>query len=70
MNFKDYRESKRLSPTEAAKQLNVSYETIWRWENGKATPTRTQQLRIQDWSEGAVMPEEWKIIVNFEGNMK
>lgn len=59
MRFKEYRESQRISPVQAAKQLAVSYGTIWRWETGLATPTRTKQLLIQDWSGGVITPADW-----------
>ena len=36
-----------ISQTELAKQLNVSYATVSRWENKRTMPTRKQRLAFQ-----------------------
>ena len=37
-NLRQYREEKRLSQEEVAQQLNISRQTISRWETGKRCP--------------------------------
>ena len=37
-----------MSQTEFAKQLNVTFQTVNRWENGRAVPNKLAQLKIFD----------------------
>lgn len=53
MEFKEkviyIRAKLNLSQTDLAKILNVSYVTICRWECGKVTPTKKQNMQLSNY---------------------
>lgn len=59
MKLIEYQESQRIGPVEASRQLGVNYSTFYKWCMGYVVPRRVMQLKIQDWSKGAVMPEDF-----------
>ena len=59
MNLLEYRESLRIGPVDAARQLNVNFCTYYRWEKGYNVPRRVMQLKIMDWSKGQVTPNDF-----------
>ena len=59
MKLIEYQESQRIGPVEAARQLGVNYSTFYKWRMGYVVPRRVMQLKIQDWSKGAVTPEDF-----------
>lgn len=59
MKLIEYQESQRIGPVEAARQLGVNFCTYYRWIKGYSVPRRVMQLKIQDWSKGAVTPEDF-----------
>jgi transcriptional regulator with XRE-family HTH domain len=50
--IKDVRQQLTMSQEQLAKALNVSFSTINRWENGKATPSNLAQKMFFDFCEG------------------
>lgn len=60
MDLETYRVSvKEIGPTEAAKELGVSYVRYWRWEKRKAVPTAGAMKKIMKWSEGQVTANDF-----------
>jgi hypothetical protein len=59
MKLRDYRESLRIGPVDAARQLGVNFCTFYRWEKGYSIPRRVMQLKIMDWSGGKVTPNDF-----------
>lgn len=45
-----------LSQTEFAEQLNVTFQTVNRWENGKVVPNRLAQSKIYDFCKEKQVP--------------
>ena len=45
------RSERRLSQTQFAKELGVSYTSVNRWENGRALPTKMMRLVIRRYCE-------------------
>ena len=46
--IKQIRTYLNTSQTEFAEQLNVTFQTVNRWENGRAVPNKLAQLKIFD----------------------
>ena len=45
------RSERRLSQTQLAKELGVSYTSVNRWENGRSLPTQMMLLVIRSYCE-------------------
>jgi len=62
MELKNYLFLRRLSVTEAAKELDVSREWLSQIMHKKKIAGRVLAQRIEEWSEGAVKPGDlWKV---------
>ena len=48
MNIRYFREREKLTQEALAKALNVSAQTIWRWENGERKPDLDMVFKIAD----------------------
>ncbi len=59
MLLQDYRKSRGLSQKEAAKELDLNWTTIWRWESGKSIPETVNIRKIQAWSCGQVTANDF-----------
>ena len=46
--IKQIREHLNMSQTELAEQLNVSFATVNRWENGRAVPNKLAQIKLYE----------------------
>ena len=46
--IKQIREHLNMSQTELAEQLNVSFATVNRWENGRAVPNKLAQTKLYE----------------------
>ena len=46
--IKDLREEKELGVKELAKELDVSFKTIYRWENGAKEPQASNIIKLAD----------------------
>lgn len=46
--IKQIREHLKISQTELAEQLNVTFATVNRWENGRAVPNKLAQSKLYD----------------------
>ena len=44
--IKQIREHLKISQTELAEQLNVTFATVNRWENGRAVPNKLAQTKL------------------------
>lgn len=45
-----------MNQTEFAEQLNVTFQTVNRWENGRAVPNKLAQAKIFDFCKGKCVP--------------
>ncbi len=54
--IKQIRSYLNLSQTEFAEQLNVTFQTVNRWENGKVIPNRLAQSKIYDFCKEKQVP--------------
>ena len=54
--IKQIRSYLKLSQTEFAEQLGVSFQTVNRWENGKVIPNRLAQSKICDFCKARQVP--------------
>lgn len=54
--LKQIRSYLNLSQTEFAEQLNVTFQTVNRWENGKVVPNRLAQSKIYDFCKENNVP--------------
>lgn len=54
--IKQIRSYLKLSQTEFAEQLGVSFQTVNRWENGKVIPNRLAQSKIYDFCKEKQVP--------------
>ena len=54
--IKQIRAYLNLSQTEFAEQLNVTFQTVNRWENGKVVPNRLAQSKIYDFCKEKQVP--------------
>ena len=61
--IKQIRAYLNLSQTEFAQQLNVSFQTVNRWENGKVVPNRLAQSKIYDFCKEQQVPV-YALIIN------
>lgn len=52
-----------LSQTEFAEQLNVTFQTVNRWENGKVVPNKLAQSKIYDFCKEKQVPV-YDLIIN------
>ena len=55
--IKQIRTYLNTSQTEFAEQLNVTFQTVNRWENGRAVPNKLAQLKIFDLCREKHVPE-------------
>ena len=46
--IKQIREYLNMSQTELAEQLNVTFATVNRWENGRAVPNKLAQTKLYE----------------------
>ena len=61
--IKQIRSYFNLSQTELAEQLNVTFQTVNRWENGKVVPNKLAQSKIYDFCKGKQVPV-YDLIIN------
>lgn len=61
--IKQIRSYLNLSQTEFAEQLNVTFQTVNRWENGKVVPNRLAQSKIYDFCKEQQIPV-YNFIIN------
>lgn len=54
--IKQIRQHLNLSQTEFAEQLNVTFQTVNRWENGKVVPNKLAQSKIYDFCKDKNVP--------------
>ncbi len=54
--LKQIRSYLNISQTEFAEQLNVTFQTVNRWENGKVVPNRLAQSKIYDFCREKQVP--------------
>jgi transcriptional regulator with XRE-family HTH domain len=47
--IKIIRKELNITQEQLARDLNISYTTLNRWENGRNTPSRLAQMRIADY---------------------
>lgn len=60
MLLQDYRKTvEKLSRAKAGEAIGVNGITIWRWESGRSIPEPAQMLKVQQWSGGAVTPNDF-----------
>ena len=59
MLLQDYLTKKKLTKYKAAKELGVTWNTVWRWTTGRTTPLPDQIERVQQWSGGKVTANDW-----------
>jgi hypothetical protein len=60
MDLETYRITvKEIGPTEAAKELGVSYVRYWRWEKRRSVPTSGAIKTIMKWSNGQVTANDF-----------
>lgn len=56
--IKMIRREMNISQETLARDLNVSYTTLNRWENKKAKPSRLAKMRIRDYcEENSISPD-------------
>ncbi len=61
--LKQIRSYLNLSQTEFAEQLNVTFQTVNRWENGKVVPNKLAQSKIYDFCKEKQVPV-YELIIN------
>lgn len=66
MRLKDFRKMRGITLTQACKQLDVSYQALWLWENGLRFPTKKNLKKIYKWSGGAVRPYDFFDLQSFD----
>lgn len=54
--IKQIRAYLNMSQTEFAEQLNVTFQTVNRWENGRAVPNKLAQSKMFDFCQGKARP--------------
>jgi transcriptional regulator with XRE-family HTH domain len=59
MKLKRYIHEQNLSPTDAARALNVSPEAVYNWTKGKRIPRKDEMKSIFVWSNGHVRPDDF-----------
>lgn len=59
MTLQDYRKQQNLRRADVARVFGVDWISVWRWEVGKSRPIFPMMVRIQEWSKGAVTPNDW-----------
>ena len=47
--LKNIRKELRITQEQLARDLNVSFSTLNRWENGHNTPSRLARMRLRDY---------------------
>jgi transcriptional regulator with XRE-family HTH domain len=50
--IKSIREELNITQEQLARDLNISYTTLNRWENERNTPSRLARMRIADYCKG------------------
>lgn len=68
--IKKIRNHLRMSQTEFAQQLNVTFATVNRWENGRAAPNKLAQSRIYDLCRERSVPVYEMILEKIAGAAK
>lgn len=61
--IKQIRSYLELSQTEFAEQLNVTFQTVNRWENGKVIPNKLAQSKIYDFCKEKQVPV-YEFVIN------
>ena len=54
--IKQIRAYLNISQTELAEQLNVTFTTVNRWENGRAVPNKLAQTQLYDLCKAKAVP--------------
>lgn len=56
--IKKIREELKISQEQLARELNISFSTVNRWENNKTTPSRLAKDRLYTFCENKLLPSE------------
>lgn len=59
MKLADWREKTGLTQTQVAERLGVAALAVSQWETGRRFPSRENQRKIAEVTEGAVLPNDW-----------
>lgn len=59
MTLQDWLKTQDRSKYRAAKDLGVAWTTMWRWITGRSIPQPEQMRAVQDYTGGAVTPNDW-----------
>jgi transcriptional regulator with XRE-family HTH domain len=62
--LKSIRKELNISQEQLARDLNVSFTTLSRWENNHAKPSRLAMLQIKDYCISKGISEEVSAVVN------
>ncbi|MFH1854393.1 MAG: helix-turn-helix transcriptional regulator [Candidatus Omnitrophota bacterium] len=47
-DLNEYRLKNKISQEKLAEMLGVSFQTVWRWFNGKSQPSEIQEYAIKE----------------------
>lgn len=56
--LKEVRRELNISQEQFARELNVSFTTLNRWENSRSVPSRLAKLRILDYCRSKNIPKD------------
>ena len=56
--LKNIRDKLSISQEQLARDLNVSYTTLNRWENNRTLPSRLAKMRIADYCYEKKLPQD------------
>ncbi|KKC47753.1 XRE family transcriptional regulator [Paenibacillus sp. D9] len=56
--IKTVRKELNISQEQLARDLNISFTTINRWENGRSVPSRLARMRLSEYCTTKGIPEE------------
>ncbi len=66
MKLADYRKMQGKTQMQACKELGVSLNAYFMWENGLRHPTQNNLKKIYKWSSGKVTPFDFTDWVDFK----
>lgn len=64
MQFSEILKEKKLTQEQAAGELGTSQANVARWAAGQAIPRPEVQIKIMEWSDGKVQPNDWVLNSN------